>query len=453
MSNKTVYIISLGCAKNLVDSEVMLGNLLQKGFAVANEIQEAKLIVINTCGFLRTAVDEAIDKILEAAECKESGACKKLIVIGCMVERYREKLQVEFPEVDAFLSVDELLKVDFDAKTSIENLGKNQPPTFLYNEKMPRTLSNGGYSTNLKIADGCNRPCAFCIIPKLRGNYRSRTLDSVVEEFKNLLAQGVNEINLVAQDTTNYGVDLNPKITIHNLLDKVAKLSPERDFWIRLMYAYPLGIDEALIKQIAETPKICNYLDLPLQHISGKILTAMYRPLGEKKTRTLVENIRKWSPNISFRTTFITGFPGEAEEDVAQLEAFILEGHFDHIGVFAYSAEEEARAFPLGDPISQKEKNARVKHLMLAQKKMVRQKLKTLIGSKQKVLVEGFHPDTNMLLIGRTEAQAPEVDGITIINEIVGENGDKNIDISKYYGKFFNAEITEVKGYDLVATI
>ena len=453
MSKHTVFIISLGCAKNLVDSEVMLGKLQEKNFQIAGSIDEAELIVINTCGFLQSAVTEAIDKILEAAQYKKTGSCKKLVIAGCMVERYRDELKNDLPEVDAFLSVNDILNVDLDVQTSQSLSDPNHRVSFLYDNSMTRVLSSGGHLAYVKIADGCNRPCAFCIIPKLRGFYRSRGLDSVMREIVGFIENGVKEINLIAQDTTNYGKDLEGQTSIHDLLDEISKLSVGDDYWVRLMYAYPLGINERLIKQMRDNPHVCNYIDLPLQHISSKMLRAMKRPFDEVKTKELVQNMKRWNPELSLRTTFIVGFPGETEEDIALLGDFIAEGHFDHVGVFAYSPEEEAAAFKLGDNISEAEKQQRVKHIMLCQQKVVQKKLSALVGTTQKVLIEGFHPETDLLLAGRTQWQAPEVDGIVIINDVVSDDGSALPDISQYYNRFAQVEITEFKGYDLVGKV
>ena len=449
MSKQTVYIISLGCAKNLVDSEVMLGKLTEKGFRVVEGIEEAELIVINTCGFLQSAVTEAIDKILEAAQYKKTGACKRLVVAGCMVERYRDALKKDLPEVDAFLSVDDIPNIDFDVQTSSDISNPKRRASFLYDDTMPRVLSSGGHLAYVKIADGCNRPCTFCIIPKLRGRYRSRKIDSVMREINGFLERGVKEINLIAQDTTNY------QPSIHDLLDEISKIPTTTDYWIRLMYAYPTGINEKLLKQMRDNPHICDYIDLPLQHISNNLLRAMKRPLGEAKTRELVQNMKLWNPQLSLRTTFIVGFPGETESDVKLLGDFISEGHFDHVGVFAYSPEEEASAFKLGDNIPESEKQNRVKHLMLCQQKVVRKKLSAMIGSTQQVLIEGFHPETDLLLAGRTQWQAPEVDGMGIIND-VGEAAHslpRDAVGGVPYNRFAQAEITECKGYDLVGRV
>ncbi|MDR2337683.1 MAG: 30S ribosomal protein S12 methylthiotransferase RimO [Deltaproteobacteria bacterium] len=456
----TVSIISLGCAKNLVDSEVMLGKLIEKGFVVAPDLEAAELILVNTCGFLQSAVEEAIDKILAAAEYKKTGVCKKLVVAGCLVERYRKKLAQELPEVDAFLSVDEILKIDFDLQTSKEVWDTERLASFLYDDAMPRVLSSGGHLAHLKIAEGCNRPCAFCIIPKIRGRYRSRDLTSVLREFNNLIMSGVKEIDLIAQDTTNYGRDLEGgKFSIHTVFDEISKINASHDFWVRLMYAYPLGIDERLIKQLRDEPRICNYLDLPLQHISDKLLKSMCRPLGAAGTRELVSNIKRWNPELALRTSLIVGFPGETQADVDLLEDFIAEGHFEQLGVFVYSPEEEAKAFKLGNDLSEKTKQERLKRLMLAQKKVVKQKLSNRLGTRQKVLVEGIHPETNLLLVGRSEWQAPEVDGVVLINEVEDAeqssvvSTDNVLDVSKYYNRFVEVEITETKGYDLIGKV
>ncbi|MDD2942760.1 MAG: 30S ribosomal protein S12 methylthiotransferase RimO [bacterium] len=459
-----VAIVTLGCAKNQVDSEVMLGAFAQKGFQVVSELPLADVIVVNTCGFLQSAVEEGVDRILEAAEFKKTGRCRKLIVAGCMVERYRDKLLAEFPEVDRFLSTDELLKVANDEITSDDCLSEARRPYFLYDELMPRALSDAGSSAYLKISEGCDRPCTFCIIPKIRGSFRSRKPESVIAEARNLLASGVREINLVGQDLTAYGADFaGPgKASVStgdsgllSLLEMLGNLQSVDPYWVRLLYAYPVGVTERLVQMLQENTSICSYLDLPLQHISSAVLKRMQRPLGARGTRGLIENIRRQAPAVALRTTFIVGFPGETDEDVEELLQFINEGHFMHVGIFTYSQEEEAKAFTFDQQVDEDVKEERRAMLMEAQQAVVERRLEEYVGKRLRVLVEGTHEESDLLLVGRSEFQAPETDGVVIINEIAeeleqGEDGSGSPDFS---GRFCEVEVTEVAGYDLVATI
>ena len=446
-----VAIVSFGCAKNLVDSEVMLGVLAERGYEPVQDPKLADLIVVNTCGFLQSAVEEAIEKILELAQNKENGKCKKLIVAGCMVERYRAELAKELPEVDAFLSTDELMQVGLDFITTDKCFDNARRPLYLYDEKTPRMISTGSHLAYVKIADGCDRPCAFCIIPKLRGSYRSRKLESVVTEVKSLFSKGTKEIDLIAQDLTNYGKDLNDDTTLVNLLKRLRAEKLPLDSWVRLMYSYPAGITEELILLIKETPFVCDYLDLPLQHISDRILKNMHRPLGEKRTRQLIADIRKWHPQLVMRTTFIVGFPGETKEDIEMLEGFIREGWFEHVGIFAYSQEEEAKSFNYPEQVSLNEAEERRNYLLGIQQQLVGEKLRQRVGKRERVLIEGWHPETELLLVGRTEWQAPEVDGQVIVNEVLGADSKKSVE-SKI-GSFAEVEFTDTKGYDLIGRI
>ncbi|MCB0344676.1 MAG: 30S ribosomal protein S12 methylthiotransferase RimO [Bdellovibrionales bacterium] len=448
-------IITLGCSKNLVDSEVMLGALASRGFQSVPDPENADIIVVNTCAFLESAVEESIDRILEVSELKARGRCRQLVVAGCMVERYREQLVAELPEVDQFISTDELLKVGQSAETSVECFDKARRPYFIYDENAPRVRSTGKAWTYLKISEGCDRPCTFCIIPKIRGSFRSRSIASIEAEASSLLADGVRELNLIAQDLTAYGTDFEGgrgiKSALPELLKRIDAINSAEEFWVRLFYAYPVGTTEALINQLTELRNVCAYLDIPLQHISHPVLKAMQRPLGEKGTRRLIEMIRTKAPRLALRTTFIVGFPGETEEDVAALEAFVREGHFMHVGVFTYSHESEAAAAKLDGQLSEELKQQRRDRIMLAQQEVLKTKLESFVGSRQKVLLLGAHSDTDSLLVGRTEFQGPEADGETIINDVAAELGE--LDWSQLGGRFAEVEITEIAGYDLVGTL
>lgn len=453
-----VAVVTLGCAKNQVDSEVMLGAFQSKGYRAVADPKNAEVIVVNTCAFLESAVTEGIDTILELARYKKEGRLRKLIVAGCMVERYRGELQKEFPEVDRFLSTDELLQVADDQSTTAECFDGARRPYFLYDETMPRVINQGAHSSYVKIAEGCDRPCSFCIIPKIRGTFRSRSLQSVKAEVQELLAAGTREINLVAQDLTAYGSDFPGnrayQSQLPKLLDEISAFPG--DYWIRLLYAYPIGVTEDLINKISQTPQICNYLDLPLQHVSGDVLKAMRRPLGERGTRQLIEKIKTLAPQIALRTTFIVGFPGETEEDVDKLEEFVRSGHFFHVGVFTYSQEAEATSYHYANQIPEELKKERRARVMEAQQVVVQRQLCSLVGRQLKVLLEGEHVETDLLLTARAEFQAPETDGEIIINEInddtfEGESRDASREALK--GKFGIVEITDVAGYDLVGQL
>lgn len=438
-------VVNLGCAKNAVDSEVIVGILHKAGYRISSKLEDSDLVVVNTCGFIESAVTENIDYILELAEYKLTGRLKRLVVVGCLVQRYGNELAKALPEVDIFLPGSEIGRIDLAIKDHYTLLTRplaEEP--YLYDDLAPRILSKANGSAYVKIAEGCNRLCGFCIIPKLRGRYRSRRLASVVDEISNLAAKGVREINLVAQDTTAFGsehgdfdlVDLLTSIDRKCLVD-----------WVRILYAYPLGVSDRLLDAMVELPSVCNYLDLPLQHVSDRILSAMARPRGKYSTRPLVEHIRRHAPSLCLRTTFIVGFPGETDDDVRELERFVAEGHFLNLGVFPYSAEEGTSAFALADKISLQEKNDRVERIMLAQQGVNRKHLKEYVGQKLDVLLEGVHPESDLLLQARTRFQAPEVDGVVIINELDDDSKEPKI------GHIYPLEISDVVGYDLVGRL
>lgn len=452
-----VALISLGCAKNTVDSEVMLGVLAKRGYRPVNDIAAAEVIVVNTCGFLYSAVEEGIDCILEAAKYKRNGRCRKLIVAGCMVERYKSDLEKSFPEVDRFISTDEILQVGEDIHTSTECFDIARRPYFLYDETMPRMISTNGQYAFIKVAEGCDRPCSFCIIPKLRGQFRSRFRESILDEAKQLREQGILELNLVAQDLTAYGTDLYDKeaggktrtAPIETLLKDLDRLPG--DFWIRLLYSYPLGVTDSLINTIIQSEHVVRYLDLPLQHIAQNVLQRMRRPLGEKGTRELINRVRAIAPQIALRTTFIVGFPGETREEINHLVDFVSEGHFAHVGVFKYSDEDEADSSKYPDRIAEKEKEERLELIVEAQQRNVQKRLNDYVGKRIKVLVEGVHSETELLYTSRAEWQAPETDGEVIIND--NALRDQGITLEEVTGKFAEIEVTEVSDYDLIGTL
>lgn len=441
-------VVTLGCAKNQVDSEVMLGVFARAGYELVSQVEEADVVVVNTCGFLESSVRESLDCILDVSELKTAGRLRKLIVSGCLVERYRGELASELPEVDAFLTTDQLISVGDAADGPVGELFRSAArPYFLYDDTTPRVLSHVGHSAYVKVSEGCDRPCSFCIIPKIRGAMRSREIASVVREVQQLEQEGVREVNLVAQDLTDFGRDRKSE----GLTDLLQALAVQTSIdWIRLLYAYPLGIDASLLRTIVDLPSVCSYLDFPLQHSSERILRDMRRPLGKYTPRKMLELIRAVAPEIEMRTTFIVGFPGETEEDVRDLEDFIREGQFTSVGIFEYSQEEGTPAGGRSDQISSQEKQARREHLMFVQQEMVTAKLDALIGSRHRVLIEGKHEETELLLVGRAAFQAPEVDGQVIINDL---SCDVPQDSSRLIGTFAEVEMTERAGYDLVGQV
>lgn len=441
-------VVTLGCAKNQVDSEVMIGVLRNTGFEIVNELSRADVAVVNTCGFLESAVKESVDCVLELSELKRSGSLRRLLVAGCMVERYKGDIRKALPEVDSFIALDGLLKVGQaavgDDGELVDILHEGARPYFIYDDTMPRHLASRPHMAYVKVSEGCNRPCAFCIIPQIRGAMRSRSVDSIVREVQALGAQGVKEINLVAQDLTAYGTDAGGE-RLTSLLRKLDQAHAVP--WIRLLYAYPVGVDDELLGAIELLPSVCKYLDVPLQHASEEVLKNMRRPIGRFGSRRFVEYVRSRAPGIKLRTTFIVGFPGETEADIAELERFVGEGHFESVGVFTYSPESGTPAADLQDQVSEKEKRARRDRVMLAQQKVRIERNAEYIGQELEVLVEGPHEETDMLWSARTRFQAPEVDGSVLINDVM----DTVAGIAA--GHLGRVRITEVSGYDLVGTL
>ncbi len=438
--------ITLGCAKNQVDSEVMIGVLRNAGYAITSNVEEADVAIVNTCGFLQSAVEESIDCILDISELKKSGRLRTLIVSGCMVERYKGDLKSELPEVDTFLTTDQVLEVAnaTDATHPLSDLlQSSQRPYFLYDESTPRILSSSTFTAYVKISEGCDRPCSFCIIPQLRGAMRSRTVDSVVHEVQQLAQQGVHEVNLIGQDLTAFGADRKTQ----ELSTLLSRLDTDTDIsWVRLLYAYPLGIDEQLLQTIASHPSICTYLDFPLQHASLSVLRAMKRPLGKYAPKEIVSFVRSHVPQMELRTTFIVGFPGETEDDITELEQFIRDSHFTSVGIFEFSPEEGTDAATLPNQIPPEERTKRRDYLMKVQQECVFASNNRRIGEKYDVLLEGQHEESDLLLSGRAHYQAPEVDGQIIINDIEG-------DYVPVRGDMVRVEITETAGYDLIGKI
>ncbi|HMO02845.1 MAG TPA: 30S ribosomal protein S12 methylthiotransferase RimO [Oligoflexia bacterium] len=441
-------VVTLGCAKNQVDSEVMLGVLARRGFQIVSDLDLADVAIVNTCGFLQSSIEESLQRIVELADLKSSGRLRKLIVAGCLVERFKGELRPELEEVDSFVSVDEILNVGALAagETAGDLFSSAERPYFIYDEKCPRILSTPSHYGYVKISEGCDRPCAFCIIPKLRGRFRSRSQESILSEIALLARSGVKEFNLVAQDLTAYGDDLGGGYNISSLLRAIGKQGVAE--WVRLLYTYPLGISEELLSLIKDSERICKYLDIPLQHSSLPVIKAMRRPAGRFAPRQLVEFVRANAPEIKLRTTFIVGFPGESERDVEDLCAFVGEGHFESVGVFTYSAEEGTPAAEMSGRISEAEKEARKAAVMLAQRKVWERKAFSLVGGEMRVLVDGAHEESDLLISARAEFQAPEVDGVVIINNLPDELLASGVDLR---GKFARVRVSQPLGYDLVA--
>jgi ribosomal protein S12 methylthiotransferase len=501
-----VGFVSLGCPKNLVDSEVMMGLLDSAGARLTNRPEEAEILIVNTCSFIDTAKQESIDTILEMARHKTEGRARKLIVAGCLVERYRDEIRKSIPEVDAVVGTGELDSIleaagiarpaavaspfnilsdseSAEARPGVESRSgthrhdhKHDPnedspksreegdareragrfrrddwegaahvlPTYLYDENTPRLLSTPKASAYIKIAEGCDHPCSFCVIPNLRGKFRSRRFESVVAEARQLVARGVREITLIGQDTTCYGEDLGLKDGLATLLDEVAKIEGLR--WLRFLYAYPNRITGKLLETIARHDNICKYLDLPLQHASPDVLKRMKRGGSAEIFLKTLEKVRKAVPGIVLRTSFIVGFPGESPRDVEILEEFVQEAGFDWLGVFNYSDEEGSGAFALDAKVPKRSIEARRKRLMKLQQKISKRAKQQWVGRQVTLLAEGESEETELLWEGRTEFHAPEIDGKVYINDF----GDLE---TLEAGRFYTAEIVEAHEYDLVAKI
>jgi ribosomal protein S12 methylthiotransferase len=445
-----VGFISLGCPKNLVDSEVMMGHLKQNGYQITSDAAEADTVVVNTCGFIDSAKKESIDTILEAAQLKTNGHAKRLIVAGCLVERYRDELKAEMPEVDAFIGtnqINDILAV-CDPQTNTRSLPVvslgNQSATYLYDDSTPRLLATPSHYAFVKIAEGCDRPCAFCFIPQMRGHFRSRRFGSIIAEAHQLAEEGVKEIILVAQDSSRYGEDLGTQDALARLLRELSHLDGIE--WVRVMYTYPTHISDGFLDVLAEEPKAVKYLDMPLQHASQNVLKLMKRGGNRKSLERLIERVRQRVPGIAVRTTFISGFPGETEADHEELLSFIKNVEFDRVGVFTYSDEEGTPAYDLPDKVPHRTASRRRTALMKEQAKISRRKNKSRIGDVVQVLFEGESKESELLWQGRMETQAPDIDGCVLINDV--PDG-----VLPSTGEFVNVEITEGHEYDLIGRI
>jgi len=438
-----VGMISLGCAKNLVDAEVMLGHLVERGAVVTATVEDADVVVVNTCGFVEDAKRESIDAILEVAQRRREGSLTRLVVAGCMAQRYAAELAQEIPEIDAFIGLDELERAP---EAVLGELGREHLPDQrgalrLYDETHPRLLATGGVYAYLKVAEGCNNPCAFCHIPRMRGAFRSRPVASLVAEAQRLERAGVRELVLVAQDTTRYGEDLGlGRLGLRRLLE--ALLEGTTIPWLRLLYAYPATLDESLFALMAREERLVPYLDIPLQHASRRVLKAMKRGGDARSYRRLIARARETVPQLAVRSTFIVGFPGEEEEDVEELEAFLCQVRFNHVGVFAYSWQEENPGAALGDPVPARVKERRRRRLMKVQEGISRQLYRAFRGQQVTVLVGGATAESPLLLEGRLPQQAPEVDGRVVLVNGTARPGD-----------LVRARITRTSVHDLVGEI
>ncbi|HEY0427668.1 MAG TPA: 30S ribosomal protein S12 methylthiotransferase RimO [Pyrinomonadaceae bacterium] len=447
---KKVGFVSLGCPKNLVDSEVMMGELKAAGYEITNKSEEADTIVVNTCGFIESAKAESIEAILEATGAKSVGKAKRVVVAGCLVERYRDDLMKELPEVDAFIGTNEIGRI-LEAADETKNFKElpllpigNKSATYLYDFDTPRYRATDSYTAFIKIAEGCDRPCAFCSIPSMRGSFRSRRFGSILKEAEDLAKQGVREIVLIAQDSSRFGEDLGERDALAKLIRALGEIKDLE--WIRVMYAYPTHISDQFLEAIAETPKAVKYLDMPLQHASRNILKLMKRGGTRASLEKLIRRVREKVPGITIRTTFITGFPGETEEDFEELMTFVRSCEFDNVGVFTYSDEEGTPAFDLPNKVDAKIAKQRRARLMKEQAKISKRKNAAKIGNVYKVLFEGLSQESDLLFQGRLEGQAQEIDGYILIN-------DMPEDFEPKIGEFYNVRINQAHEYDLIGEI
>ena len=443
MSKKTIHFVSLGCSKNRVDSEVMLGVAEKAGYTHVAAAEDAQVIVVNTCGFIDAAKKESIETILALSEHKHK-SCQKLVVSGCLSQRYPEELAKDMPEVDHFLGSSDMLKLETVLKGKAERVMVGNPADWVVSATDPRRISTRGRSAYVKIAEGCNRSCAFCVIPELRGKQRSRQPDDIVAEVEELASRGVLEVNLVSQDTVAYGRDLDQRSSLATLVKRIADVPGLR--WVRLFYLYPEKLDDELIELIASHPKIVKYIDMPLQHAADGMLRRMRRGHGGKRLYDLVERLRARIPNLVFRTAFIVGHPGETEEEYEELLSFIRFAEFDRVGVFQYSDEPSARAFELEAKVPTKVAAARAKKLMALQRKISKKKLKTLVGQELEVLVEGPSEDSELVMVGRHAGQAPDIDGVVYLSG--GPTG-----IEARPGELRHVRIESASDYDLLGEL
>jgi ribosomal protein S12 methylthiotransferase len=467
-----IGMISLGCPKNLVDSEVMLGLARDQGHQLTGDAAEADVLIVNTCAFIDKAKQESIDTILEMAEHKKTGACRRLVVTGCLAERYRDELREQIPEIDAVLGTGEVPNI-VEAVSGIGGQGSGsreqviplfrangQPvgvrsrrdprspvpdprplPTYLYDAETPRLLATPRHYAYLKIAEGCDYACAFCIIPTLRGQYRSRSHESIVEEARRLADRGVKELLLVSQDSTFFGIDQGERGALARLLRDLNRVDGLE--WIRLLYLYPTTITDEVLGAMADAEKVCKYVDLPLQHASDPVLRRMKRPGTRAGYERLLSRIRQLVPGVTLRTTFIVGFPGETPEDVATLRSFVSDMAFDHVGVFTYSHEEGTSAHALPDDVPAGEKRRRQSGLMTLQRRIVERAHRSRIGQRARLIVDGPSADHDLVMRGRLQGQAPEIDPLVYLTECDPSTLSA--------GQFIDVEVVGSRAYDLVA--
>lgn len=438
-----VGFVSLGCPKNLVDSEVMMGELVSRGHQLTHRPDEADVLVVNTCSFIDPAKKESIDTILEMAEYKKVGRAQKLIVAGCLVARYRGDIQKDLPEVDAVIGVNELQRIADVCEGVAEPANPFEP--YLYHDLTPRVLSTPRHYAYVKIAEGCDHPCTFCVIPQYRGAFRSRRFESVVSEAARLFRQGVREINLIGQDTTCFGEDLGLQDGLAVLLARLARIETPHEKWIRFLYAYPNKVTQRLLDTLAGHEALVKYIDMPLQHSSAGVLRRMKRGASGEIFLKLIERIRRTIPGVAIRTSMIVGFPGETERDFDTLCQFVQEARFDRLGVFSYSDEDTSASFGLDGKVDGRTIYNRRRRLLAIQRRISRTRNRALVGQETQVLVEGISKETGLLWEGRLPSQAPEIDGVTLINDYEGAPPQP--------GQIRRLRITEAHDYDLVGTL
>jgi ribosomal protein S12 methylthiotransferase len=440
-----VGFISLGCPKNLVDSEVMMGLLAREGYELTPRADDAEILVVNTCSFIESAQRESIETILEMAEHKKFGAAKKLVVAGCLVERFRDQILEQVPEVDAVVGTGEVERIIEAVQGDLKVLPA-QPPSFLYHDYTPRIVTTPKHQAYIKIAEGCDHPCTFCIIPQLRGNFRSRRFASVIREAENLAAAGAREVTLIGQDTTSYGEDLGLRDGLARLLDKLAQV--EDLLWVRFLYAYPNRVTQKILETIAAHPRLAKYIDMPLQHASRNVLARMKRGSHGDAFLKLLERMRTTIPGVALRTSFIVGFPGETDSDFEELLQFVAAAELDWVGVFEFSDVDNAASFPLDGKVDSATITERRNRLMALQKKISREKLRRLKGRTETALVEGPSKDNPLVWEARLESMAPDIDGRLYLTDIELQSGEVAA-----AGDVARVEITKTDAYDLIGRV
>ncbi len=442
---RRVYIETMGCSKNRVDSEIMLASLLNDQFLYEGTIDNADIIIVNTCGFLSSAVSESIERILELSEFKEKGNCSMLLAVGCMIERYKETLLAEIPEIDGLLGTSDYTRIVSVVNNFYTNeeykTDLNQKPLYAEQNSEVRRVLSTQYHAYLKIAEGCSNNCSFCNIPRLRGRQVSRSMESIRDEFALLISSGIKEINLISQDCSSYGYDLDKSQRLLELVHHLLESTTD-DFWLRIFYTYPNRYPVELFELMNQDHRLVSYVDFPFQHISDPVLKAMNRKISRKRLEELVDTAMTTVDSIALRSTFIVGFPNETEKDFQELLEFVEKGYFSHVGVFVYSHEDNIDSFQMGDRIPSEVKHQRRDLLMEAQQRVSLQKNRAMVGQTQKVLVEGEYEETELLMKGRNQFQGVEIDGLVLINE-----GTAQI------GRFNPVEITEAHPYDLIGRI